>query len=222
MKEIEKIKEKISASAKKVDKKFEDITVVCATKMQSISTVKSILEHGFSVVGENRVQELLSKYEPIKGVEWHFIGQLQSNKVKQIVKMVSLIHSVDRLNLAQIIDQECKKISKIMPVLVEVNISEISGRGGVRTENIFSIIDEISKLKNVKVLGLMTILPISNDKKLLTDCCIKMKELFFEAKQKCKNAEMKFLSMGMSDDYEIAIENGANMIRLGRALFGER
>lgn len=215
----DEIKNKISTAAQKAGKTFEDITVVCATKTRDIDTIKKIKEWGFCFAGENRVQELLSKYEKIDGISWQIVGQLQSNKVKYIADKVDMIQSLDRQSLAKEIDRQCGAIGKRMDCLVEVNISGIEGRGGVEPCNVIDFVNQMAQYKNIKIKGLMTVLPICDD---VADFCKKMKDLFDKAKQNCPHADMQFLSMGMSDDFEVAIQHGANMIRLGRILFGER
>ena len=219
--QIEQIKQKISTAAQKAGKTFDDITVVCATKTRDINTIKGIKDWGFCYAGENRVQELLSKYEPIDGISWQIVGQLQSNKVKYIADKVDMIQSLDRQSLAKEIDRQCSDIGKVMDCLVEVNISGIEGRGGVEPQQVISFVDEMSQYKNIKIKGLMTVLPIC-DSDDVVQYCRQMQSLFDKAKAECKNADMQYLSMGMSDDFEVAIEHGANMIRLGRILFGER
>ena len=217
----EQIKNKIATAAQKAGKSYDDITVVCATKTRDLETIKKIKDWGFCFAGENRVQELLSKYQQINGISWQIVGQLQSNKVKYIADKVDMIQSLDRQSLAKEIDRQCANIGKVMDCLVEVNISGIEGRGGVEPCNVISFINEMAQYKNIKIKGLMTVLPIC-DKNEVVVYCKQMKDLFEMAKTQCKNADMQFLSMGMSDDFEVAIENGANMIRLGRILFGER
>ena len=219
--QIEQIKQKISTAAKKAGKSFDDITVVCATKTRDIDTIKAIKEWGFCYAGENRVQELLSKYEKIDGISWQIVGQLQSNKVKYIADKVDMIQSLDRQSLAKEIDRQCLAVNKVMDCLVEVNISGIEGRGGVEPQQVIAFINEMAEYKNIKIKGLMTVLPICNNDEVVS-YCKQMQNLFEQAKAECKNADMQYLSMGMSDDFEVAIENGANMIRLGRILFGER
>ena len=202
MDNVELVKQKISTAAQKAGKTFDDITVVCATKTRDIETVKKIKDWGFHIAGENRVQELTEKYQPIEGISWQIVGQLQTNKV---------------------IDRQCKKTGKVMPVLVEVNISEIEGRGGVMYDEAVDFVNLVAeKYKNVKVEGFMTVLPICDSDEERSVFCKKMKTLFDKAQKLCQTCDIKFLSMGMSDDYEVAVENGANMIRLGRCLFGER
>ena len=215
----DEIKNKISTAAQKAGKTFEDITVVCATKTRDIDTIKKIKDWGFCFAGENRVQELLSKYQPIDGISWQIVGQLQSNKVKYIADKVDMIQSLDRQSLAKEIDRQCGLIGKRIDCLVEVNISGIEGRGGVEPQDTIDFVNQMAQYKNVNIKGLMTVLPICDD---VEDFCKKMKDIFDKAKQNCQHADMQFLSMGMSDDFEVAIQHGANMIRLGRILFGER
>lgn len=223
MDNVELVKQKISTAAQKAGKAFDDITVVCATKTRDIETVKKIKDWGFHIAGENRVQELTEKYQPIEGISWQIVGQLQTNKVKYIADKVDMIQSLDRESLAAEIDRQCKKIGKVMPVLVEVNISEIEGRGGVMYDEAVDFANLVAeKYKNMKVEGFMTVLPICDSDEERSVFCKKMKTLFDKAKKLCQTCDIKFLSMGMSDDYEVAVENGANMIRLGRCLFGER
>lgn len=221
MQNVEEVKRRIAAAAQKSGRTIDDITVVCATKTRSIEEIASITEHGFSIAGENRVQELLSKYAPLEGVSWHIVGQLQSNKVKYIVDKVDMIQSLDRLSLAQEIDRQCKKVGRTMDCLVEVNISGVEGRGGVHPDETESFLRQLAAFDSVKVKGLMTVLPICGADEAMP-YCRKMSRLFEDMKEKCDVADMRYLSMGMSDDFECAIENGANMVRLGRILFGER
>ena len=219
--QIEQIKQKISTAAKKAGKSFDDITVVCATKTRDIDTIKKIKDWGFCYAGENRVQELLSKYQKIDGISWQIVGQLQSNKVKYIADKVDMIQSLDRQSLAKEVDRQCANINKVLDCLVEVNVSGIEGRGGVEPQQVISFVNDMAEYKNIKIKGLMTVLPICDDKEVVS-FCRQMQDLFEQAKAECKNADMQYLSMGMSDDFEVAIEHGANMIRLGRILFGER
>lgn len=222
MQNTREIKDRIAAAAAKCGKSYDDITVVCATKTRDIDTVAGIAEQGFHIAGENRVQELLSKYRPLDGVSWHIVGQLQSNKVKYIADKVDMIQSLDRDSLAAEIDRQCGAIGKVMDCLAEVNISGIEGRGGVEPSETVNFVNSLAKYKNIRIKGLMTVLPICGDRAELDGFCKKMKALFDEVKDSCPDADMTYLSMGMSDDFECAVENGANMIRLGRALFGER
>lgn len=217
---VNTVKQKIAEAAAKSGRSYDDITVVCATKTRDINTIAEITKYGFHIAGENRVQELMEKYRPLEGVSWHIVGQLQSNKVKFIIDKVDMIQSLDRLSLAAELQKQCVAHSRDMDCLVEVNISGIEGRGGVNPNDTVAFIKSLADFPSVKVRGLMTVLPICDSKDTLKVYCQKMKDLFDEAKANCGGITV--LSMGMSDDYECAIENGATMVRLGRVLFGER
>lgn len=200
------------------NRRFEDITVIAATKMQNVDVLNEFKQNGL-IFGENRVQELIDKYPYIDGVNWHFIGQLQTNKVKYIIDKVELIHSVDRIELATEINKQANKIGKIQNVLLEVNIGGEESKGGVNSENIDKLIEQILLYKNVKICGLMTVMPLIE---IDFNPYEKMRKLYDDKKKTYKEADWKYLSMGMSADYIEAIKYGSNMIRLGRVLFGER
>ncbi|MEG1711354.1 MAG: YggS family pyridoxal phosphate-dependent enzyme [Clostridia bacterium] len=200
------------------NRRFEDITVIAATKMQNVDVLNEFKQNGL-IFGENRVQELIDKYPYIDGVNWHFIGQLQTNKVKYIIDKVELIHSVDRIELATEINKQANKIGKIQNVLLEVNIGGEESKGGVNSENIDKLIEQILLYKNVKICGLMTVMPLIE---IDFNPYEKMRKLYDDKKKTYKEADWKYLSMGMSADYIEAIKYGSNMIRLGSVLFGER
>lgn len=200
----------------------DNVTIVCATKTVPSEVMNGIYDElGLGIVGENRVQELLSKYEDANRCKsWHFIGQLQTNKVKYIIDKVDLIQSVDRLNLAVEIDRQAKKIAKTQDILVEVNMADEVTKGGATPDEVFAFIDEIQKLDNIRVKGLMSVLPNLEDKVLLGKYYKKLFNLYDEIKR--AKTGIEYLSAGMSGDWEIAVDNGANMIRLGSILFGKR
>ena len=200
----------------------DNVTIVCATKTVPSEVMNGIYDElGLGIVGENRVQELLSKYEDANRCKsWHFIGQLQTNKVKYIIDKVDLIQSVDRLNLAVEIDRQAKKIAKTQDILVEVNMADEVTKGGATPDEVFAFIDEIQKLDNIRVKGLMSVLPNLEDKVLLNSYYKKLFNLYDEIKR--AKTGIEYLSAGMSGDWEIAVDNGANMIRLGSILFGKR
>ena len=200
----------------------DNVTIVCATKTVPSEVMNGIYDElGLGIVGENRVQELLSKYEDANRCKsWHFIGQLQTNKVKYIIDKVDLIQSVDRLNLAVEIDRQAKKIAKTQDILVEVNMADEVTKGGATPDEVFAFIDEIQKLDNIRVKGLMSVLPNLEDKVLLGKYYKKLFNLYDEIKR--AKTGIEYLSAGMSGDWEIAVDNGANMIRLGSVLFGKR
>lgn len=203
-----------------------EITVVAATKTVDAETINyAACNMGLRNIGENRVQELLAKYQSLdrEHLNIHFIGRLQTNKVKYIVDKVCLIHSVDSQSLAREIDKQARKHSLKMRVLIEINVASESSKGGVAPEDAEALAEEISKLENVSLVGVMAIPPKNCERQ-------RQRELFTIARETLDklsaagyiDTDRPILSMGMSDDLECAIECGANMIRPGRALFGER
>ena len=199
----------------------EKITLVGASKTMSVDTINRAISLGLKVVAENKVQEFREKNQLIVGAEQQFIGHLQTNKVKYLVGKVSLIQSIDSLHLAETIDKEAVKKGVIQEVLIEIYVGGELSKSGFDFEHAKENVNEIAKnYKNVKVVGLMAMLPHSDDKKLLENLCDKMRALYDQLK--CDGFEFKHLSMGMSADYKIAIEHGSNMIRLGSSIFGQR
>lgn len=198
----------------------EKITLVGATKTQSIETIQKAINLGLNVVAENRVQEFREKTEYLKNCEQQFIGHLQTNKVKYIVGLVSLIQSVDSIHLAEAISEQAVKKDIIQDILVEVNIGGELSKSGINPENAIETVKKISKLQNIKVKGLMAMLPKSEDETLLKNLCLKMREIYDTLLK--EGFDFKYLSVGMSHDYKIAIQNGSNMIRLGSSIFGQR
>ncbi len=199
----------------------EPIILVGATKMVDADTINKAISLGLKVVAENKVQEFNAKHQFIVGAKQHFIGHLQTNKVKYLVGNVDLIHSVDSDKLAFEIDRVAKKKNVIQNVLIEINIGGELSKSGFTLEQAFDQTIEISKkYSNVCIKGLMAMLPHTDDESLLKSLCLKMRELF--DKLKSYGLAFEFLSMGMSNDYMIAIQNGSNMIRLGSSIFGKR
>ncbi|MDD3831909.1 MAG: YggS family pyridoxal phosphate-dependent enzyme [Clostridia bacterium] len=206
------------AVAKSAGNNSADVCIVAATKTRSIDTIKQLLVNGVNTVGENRVQELLLKYEQIEGLSWHFIGSLQRNKVKYIVDKVDMIQSVDSIELATEIDKRCRLIGKVMPILVEVNIGGEVQKSGVSVNELPQLLSSIITLPNVALRGLMTVMPIDAPISLYAQ----MKSLFDSTADMLNLVNFDLLSMGMSSDYQVAVRSGANMVRLGRCIFGER
>ncbi len=198
----------------------EKITLVGATKTQSVDTINHAIDLGLKVVAENRVQEFIEKTDGLKNCEQQFIGHLQTNKVKYLVGKVSLIQSVDSFHLAEAIDGQAKKKNLTQNILVEVNIGGELNKSGISPTNVKETILEISSLKNVKIKGLMAMLPKSDDETLLKNLCLKMREIYDKLNK--EGFDLTYLSMGMSHDYKLAIQNGSNMIRLGSEIFGQR
>ena len=222
---IATVRARIDEAAKAVGKSGKDIILVAATKMNDSSRVREAVEAGIDVCGENRVQELMEKYEEgaYVGAPLHFIGTLQTNKVKYIVGKVDLIQSVNSLKLAKEISKCAQKLGIVQDILVEINIGGEESKSGADENMAHELCREIGKLPGVSVRGLMTIPPISNDTEEQKRFFIKMKQLFIDiGAKKYDNINMEYLSMGMSGDYEAAIECGANMVRVGTGIFGAR
>ncbi|MBN2096478.1 YggS family pyridoxal phosphate-dependent enzyme [Candidatus Peregrinibacteria bacterium] len=208
-KNIQSIRSEISPS----------ITLVAVTKNRTAEEIKEAVRAGVTDIGESRLRELP---EFPQNITKHFIGRLQSNKVREVVRSFDMIQSVDRLKLAQKIDEECRKIDKIMPVLIQVNTSDEPQKGGVPLSDAGNLIKEVSKFKNIQLRGLMTLAVRSDDENKIRSCFKKLKQLFDQIKNssfELRSPSFNVLSMGMSEDYRIAIEEGATMIRLGRGVF---
>lgn len=199
----------------------KDVLVIGASKTMPLERILFVRDNtDVKIFGENRVQELLEKYTP--DVRWHFIGQLQTNKVKYIIDKVELIHSVDRLNLLQEIDRQAKKHGKVQDILIEVNIGGEEKKGGVAPAEVIDFAKEVDKYPSVRLKGLMSVLP-NVEKEALNAFYLQLSKLYDTLKQtRLDNADIRYLSAGMSNDYDVAVKYGANIVRLGRALFGER
>lgn len=199
----------------------KDVLVIGASKTMPLERILFVRDNtDVKIFGENRVQELLEKYTP--DVRWHFIGQLQTNKVKYIVDKVELIHSVDRLSLLQEIDRQAKKHGKVQDILIEVNIGGEEKKGGVAPAEVIDFAKEVDKYPSVRLKGMMSVLP-NVEKEALNAFYLQLSKLYDTLKQtRLDNADIRYLSAGMSNDYDVAVKYGANIVRLGRALFGER
>lgn len=218
---IQSIKNRIENAARRSGRGSEDITLVAVTKNQPVSAIREVIDTGMSNIGENRVQEILPKHEAIGAtVNWHFIGHLQRNKVRYIIPFVYLIQSVDSIALAMEINKRAILLGKVQSILLEVNISGEASKYGVSPQEISAVVDELNGLKNIYIEGLMTMAPFVEDTERLRPYFAKMKELFDSlAEKRGPNIDMRYLSMGMTNDFEIAIEEGSNMVRIGTALF---
>ena len=199
----------------------KDVLVIGASKTMPIERILFVRDNtDVKIFGENRVQELLEKYTP--DVRWHFIGQLQTNKVKYIIDKVELIHSVDRISLLHEIDRQAKKHGKVQDILIEVNIGGEEKKGGVAPAEVIDFAKEVDKYPSVRLKGLMSVLP-NVEKDALNAFYLQLSKLYDTLKQtRLDNADIRYLSAGMSNDYDVAVKYGANIVRLGRALFGER
>ena len=218
------VTERIAIAAKKTGRRAEDIHLLAATKTIPVEVINHAIKSGVTLIGENRVQELLSKldYYDQSGTR-HLIGHLQTNKVRQIVGKVSMIESVDSIKLATEISRRSEELGIVTDILVEINIGGEESKSGIKPDEAEKIITEISSLSGVKVEGLMTIPPICEKIEENLRYFDQMRNLFVDiSAKKIDNVNMSYLSMGMSDDYEAAILCGANIVRVGTRLFGRR
>lgn len=220
----EKVVENVKNACARSGRDFQDVTIIAVSKTKPLSDVEELLAHGVTEFGENKVQEMVDKYEHVsKPVNWHLIGHLQTNKVKYIVDKACLIHSVDSVHLAKEIEKEAAKKDVIAKVLIEVNIAQEESKFGIREDEVYSLIDAVKDMPHVHVMGLMTIAPFVENPEENRIYFRKMHQLLLDIKSKCiDNVDMNVLSMGMTNDYEIAVEEGATMIRVGTAIFGAR
>ena len=200
-----------------------EATLVLASKMVDKEVLEGLAAARPSVIyGENRVQELLSKYFEAPGLTWQFIGRLQTNKVKYIVDKVSLIQSVDSLRLAEEIERRAAKINKVMDILVEVNVGGEESKGGVPVEELFSLLEAVKTMPHLRLKGLMSVLPAEGEEKL-APLYQKLLDLYDQVKAlQGPNFAVEYLSAGMSGDYAVALKNGSNMVRIGSKVFGAR
>ena len=200
----------------------QPVKLVAVTKNRTIDEIHEAIEAGITDIGENRIQEAKEKLPHLpKTITKHFIGRLQTNKVRDAVRLFGMIQSVDSLKLARKIDEECGKTGKTMPVLIQINTSDEPQKSGVSLGDAIPLIEDVSKLKNIQIQGLMTLAIHSSDEDKARACFQKLKQLFDQMKnEKFPNVKMTHLSMGMSEDYRIAIKEGANMVRIGRGIFG--
>jgi len=210
---LARLKLRIADACARINKDADKITLLCVTKGRSVSQIKEAAGLGLKNIGENRVKEALEKFKEIPGVSWHMIGHLQSNKVKEAVRIFDLIHSVDSLALAEEIDKHAAGLGKIQDVLLEVKTSPEAAKFGILPFELAEVHRQVIKLRSIKVKGLMTMAPLVSNQEEARPCFAKLKQLRNELNPQW------VLSMGMSDDFEVAIEEGADIIRLGRAIF---
>ena len=215
------IKENVSKILKELP---EGVSLVGAAKTRTPQEILEAVEAGLEIIGENYVQEAERAFQVVGGkVKWHMIGHLQSNKAKKAVRVFDMIETVDSIKLARAIDSACGNIDKVMPILMEINSGEESQKAGVVPEDAISLARDMSELNNIKLMGLMTMGPFAGDPEDSRPYFQKTKKLFEEIKEMgLPGVEMKYLSMGMSNSYKVALEEGANVVRIGTKLFGER
>jgi pyridoxal phosphate enzyme (YggS family) len=221
---IADIKEEISQICHGCGRNPEDVTLIAVSKTIDTERINYAIDCGISNLGENKVQEVMDKYEIVsKNVKWHLIGHLQTNKVKYIIDKVELIHSVDSVKLAEEISKRAEKYNITKDVLVQINVAEEETKFGIGLEEAVDFVKSISGFGNIRIKGLMTIAPYSENPEGVRLVFRQLRKKFDELSQmNLPNTDMKYLSMGMSNDYRIAIEEGSNMIRIGTAIFGKR
>lgn len=223
-KNLEIIEKNICDACKKAGRSRDEVTLIAVSKTKPIEDLQAVYDLNIRNFGENKVQELKDKIEVMPSdMKWHMIGHLQRNKVKYIIGKVELIHSVDSLRLAEEISKQAKKNDVIADILVEVNIGDEESKFGISTENVIELVKEIAKLENISVKGLMCVAPYVVDSEENRPLFHKIKDLSIDIMaEKIDNVSMSILSMGMSNDYQVAIEEGATMVRIGSNLFGKR
>lgn len=221
---LEEVKNKISITAQNAGKSEKEITLIAVSKTKPVSMLQEVYDLGVRDFGENKVQEIMEKYALLPSdIRWHMIGHLQRNKVKYIIDKVSLIHSVDSLRLAEEIDKEAKKHQLIMPILIQVNIAEEESKFGLSSSEILEEIKKISRLSHIRVKGLMTVAPFVENGEDNRKYFKLIKQLSVDImNENIDNVCMDIISMGMTGDYQTAIEEGSTMVRVGTAIFGER
>lgn len=221
---LKSVEERVAAACKRANRDRSEVTLIAVSKTKPIEDLNVIYDAGIREFGENKVQELTKKIEEMpKDITWHMIGHLQRNKVKYIVGSVALIHSVDSYRLAEEINIQAKKKGIIVPILIEVNAAEEESKFGVKLSEAKQLCQEISILDGVHIMGLMTIAPNVVVAEQNRQIFHKIRDLSVDiASENIDNVDMKILSMGMTNDFEVAIEEGATHVRVGTAIFGER
>lgn len=221
---LEQVRSNIVRACEAVGRDPGEVTLVAVSKTKPVSLLQEAYDAGARVFGENKVQEIIDKYDKLPGdIQWHMIGHLQRNKVKYIVDKVSMIHSVDSLRLAIAIEQEAAKHELRVPVLIEVNVAEEESKFGVKMGEVIPLLLQICDFSHLEVRGLMTIAPFVKNPESNREIFRQLKKLSVDiAAKNINNITMSVLSMGMTGDYEVAVQEGATMVRVGTGIFGER
>ncbi len=221
---LELIHEEIEALLKNLGREKEPFTLIAVSKTVDCDKIQKAIDWGITDIGENKVQELVRKEKEIgNAVRYHMIGALQSNKVKDVIEKAFLIHSLDRNSLLKEIEKRGKQREQIVDCLIEINLGEEESKAGIYLENLEEFIEKIESCSFIRIKGLMTIAPYCEDTEDVRPIFRKMKEIFDElSERELDNFDMEYLSMGMSHDFKVAIEEGSNMVRIGTSIFGER
>lgn len=217
------VKEKLAVFSQRAGRNSEDIKVVAVTKGVEVSKIEEAISLGLVFLGENRVQEALKKMPLLpRQVEWHFLGRLQRNKVKKVIEFFQYLHSLDNLDIGEELEKRARDKNKKVPVLIQVNLTGRETQGGVQEEELLPLVWDIARLSHLELRGLMTIGPIGGREQETRRVFSRLRELKEEINRNIPQIALQELSMGMSDDFPWAILEGATMLRLGRAIFGER
>ena len=221
---LKQVEENIEKACQRAGRKREEVTLIAVSKTKPVTMLSEIYDCGVRDFGENKVQEICEKRDLLPSdIRWHMIGHLQRNKVKYIIKDTALIHSVDSYRLAEEINIQAKKIRRIVPILIEVNIAEEASKFGIAANETLQLTEEISRLDNLRIQGLMTIAPYTENPEENRPYFEKIRELSVDIKREnIDNVSMDVLSMGMTGDYMTAIEEGATIVRVGTGIFGAR
>lgn len=221
---LREVQDNISEACRRSGRNPKEVTLIAVSKTKPVEVLQDAYDAGARFFGENKVQEITAKYPVLPSdIHWHMIGHLQRNKVKYIIDKVDMIHSVDSLRLAQTIEQEAAKHNKIMPILLEVNIAEEDTKFGLKVQEVQPLLEEISSFEHIQVEGLMTIAPFVDNAEDNREVFRALKKLSVDISGKnINNINMHVLSMGMTGDYEVAVEEGATMVRVGTGIFGAR
>lgn len=218
------VQKNIEEACKKVNRDPDEVTLIAVSKTKPVEMLKEAYEAGARVFGENKVQEIVDKYDQMPSdVKWHMIGHLQRNKVKYIVDKVAMIHSVDSFRLAETIEKEAEKKNVVVPILIEVNVAEEESKFGLKPEEVLSFIEQIADFSHIQIKGLMTIAPYVENAEENREIFRELKKLSVDiAAKNINNVTMSVLSMGMTGDYMVAVQEGATMVRVGTGIFGAR
>lgn len=221
---LQETEAKIAAACKRAGRDRKEVTLVAVSKTKPVSVLQEAYGLGVRVFGENKVQEIRDKYEVLpKDIEWHMIGHLQTNKVKYIIDKVKLIHSVDSLRLAETIEREAEKHGCTADILLEVNVAQEESKFGLKTEEVIPLAEKIAQFSHINLRGLMTIAPFVENPEKNRTIFADLHKLYVDMKEKnIDNGTVSILSMGMTNDYQVAIEEGATMVRIGTGIFGAR
>lgn len=221
---LNQVEKKIAEACERAGRSREEVTLIAVSKTKPVSMLSEVYDEGIRDFGENKVQEIQEKYDQLPNdIRWHMIGHLQRNKVKYVIDKVCLIHSVDSYRLAEEINIQAKKKNLVVPILVEVNIAEEESKFGITAEDAIALVEQIAELENVRIRGLMTIAPMVEDPEENRQYFRRIRQLSVDIKNKnIDNVAMDILSMGMTGDYTVAIEEGATMVRVGTGIFGAR